>query len=139
MVVINFSYIRQPAKANEKIPHQSSRTVTLATGKWTPEPHCSIKIDQIQQGFRAFVTPKKTKPLDLRDDRTPTTAPTTPTPTTPKKTLQCDGTGRPECIEISDSDEWSVSTMGDSVFDDAKPGGKRSPKAKHSNIMSGSF
>jgi hypothetical protein len=52
-----------------------------------------------------------------------------------------DDMGTPEMIQlVVESDDGSISTMGDSVADDARPSRKPCTKtAKFSNLMVGSF
>lgn len=71
--------------------------------------------------------------------RRDSTASTLPTCITPTK-IKFDKRGRPEQIEIFDnSDDWSVSTMGDSIFQDAQPGRHSSLIETPTIIVCGSF
>lgn len=132
MVHVNFTYLN--TKANDCV--KRGRNSTLAMGVWIPEEDFQdVVVDKV------YCTPTKERPL-LEDDcdRTPTTVPTNVTPTK----IHFDRRGRPQCIELtrdrdSDSDDWSVSTMGESVFDDAQPGSSPKHIARHSNILYGSF
>lgn len=132
MVRVNFTYLN--TKANDCVT--GGRNSTLAMGVWIPEEDFQdVIVDKV------YCTPTKERPsLEDDCDRTPTTAPTTVTPTK----IHFDHRGRPQYIELtrdrdSDSDDWSVSTMGESVFDDAQPGSSPKQTARHSNILYGSF
>lgn len=71
--------------------------------------------------------------------RRDSTASTLPTCITPTK-IKFDKRGRPEQIEIYDnSDDWSVSTMGDSIFQDAHPGRESALVEKPTIIVCGTF
>jgi hypothetical protein len=127
MVHVHISYLNGNTRHN---PNS-----TLAKGEWIlEEASQDVVIDKV------YCTPTKNRSwqTQLDDcDRTPTTAPTTVTPTK----IHFNRKGRPQSFEINSAcDDWSVSTMGESIFDDAQPS-RRIPKqnAKHSNILCGSF
>lgn len=111
---------------------------TLATGEWKPirDPSEEIKIEKLYRPT-SHSTPKKHS-SSHQCDGTPTTA--TTVLTTAK--LEFNQQGLPEMIEYIDDDNSvsSMSTMGDSIYDDAKPSKKKCiVKAKHKNMMFGSF
>jgi hypothetical protein len=130
VVTINFTFV------NDNAVEEGSSIRTLAKGEWIPDPSDEIKIDKVYSPV-LHSTPKKSVILD-HCDGTPTTTPTMVTPTK----IQLDNMGKPEMIEYIESDDYSISTistMGDSVYDDAKPSGRRARKTRHANMMFGSF
>lgn len=121
MVQVNINYV---ANKNSR---KRCNSRSIVTGEWIPED--SIRIDYV------FATPTKKKPSCNDDcDRTPTTAPTTDSPTK----INFNNEGKVDSIEFSfESDEWSISTLGESIFDDAVP--RRRTPLNTSNILCGSF
>ena len=128
MVRIEFSSIKSDAGR-----WGTDRNMTLAIGEWYEENE--IKIEKV---YSSPVTTPKKKILNDICDGTPATEPTALSPIQ----IQFDDLGQPGTIAFDESD-CSVSTLGDSVYDDATPRkDRRSPlKAarRHSNIMFGSF
>lgn len=120
MVEINITSVAK--KSSRKRCNRS-----IVAGEWIPES--IIRIDNV------FATPTKKNPSYNDDcDRTPTTAPTTVSPTK----INFDNEGKVDSIELSfEADEWSISTLGESVFDDAVP--RRRTPLNSSNILCGSF
>ena len=131
MVHVDVTYMRTRSNVRD------NGRKTLMIGKWNTHETRADDANQRVSIDCDRSTPTKAKiSVQNRYDSTPSTTPTSLTPTK----INFDSRGRPEHIEIYHiPDDCSVSTMGDSVFDDAKPGRSSVLTAKPSIILCGTF
>lgn len=70
-------------------------------------------------------------------------SPNSPTQTNPTyqtiSSIEYNANGRPECIYVAESDEWSISTLGSSIAADARAGKNRTSLTNLENLMTGTF
>jgi hypothetical protein len=116
---------------------QNGRKKTLMIGQWKTDEKKQQDPKRVSNDCNPSTPMKSNISGQERCDSTPSTMPASITSTK----IQFDSRGRPENVEVYHvpDDDCSVSTMGDSVFDDAKPGTSRKITAKPLIILSGTF
>jgi hypothetical protein len=132
MVQVDITFLRRRTRSN----FQDGQRRTLVIGQWktnqtTADDPKRVSIDCDP------MTPTKAK-ISVQEncDSTPSTVPTSIGSTK----IEFDFKGRPKHIEVYHiSDDCSVSTMGDSVFDDATPSSSSAVIVKPSTSICGTF